>query len=124
MLVDEMEHFVLCGRDGLGQNLQSAQNEAALPQITQRKLAYHKRMNQNLSGVEQMHKGLLARAQMIDPHRRVDQYHFRLGRRRRGVVRLGSLPPKRANRRAPSRSIKALSASRTKADFSFKPVNA
>ena len=44
-----------------------------------------------------MHKSLLARAEMIDPYGRVDQYHFRLGRRRRGVAKLGSLPPKRAN---------------------------
>jgi hypothetical protein len=61
---------------------------------------------------------------VIDPHRRIDQNHFLAIRRRRGALRLGSLPPKRASRRAASRSINALSASRISADFAFNPVYA
>src|SRR3974390_2072693 len=80
-------------------------------------------MGQDLVVVEESDKGLVAPAEMVDPNRRVNQDHFRAVRRRRGVFRRGSLPPKRAKRRALSRSINALSASRTIADFSFKPVN-
>src|SRR5271154_4575203 len=80
-------------------------------------------MGQNLSGVEQSDESAVALAQMVDPHRRVGQYHLCTARLRRGALRSGELPPSRANRRAASRSIKALSASRTSADFSFSPVN-
>src|SRR5258708_7396424 len=61
---------------------------------------------------------------MIDPDGRIGQDHVELDRRRGGAFRPGSLPPRRANRRALSRSMRALSASRTKLDFSFKPVKA
>src|SRR3982074_3452536 len=61
---------------------------------------------------------------MVDPDGRIDQDHVELDRRRGGALRQRSLPPRRANRRALSRSMRALSASRTRLDFSFKPVKA
>ena len=61
-------------------------------------------------------------AQMIDPDRSIDQDHLVVGRRRGTGAKSGSLPPSRAKRRALSRSISALRASRTNADFSRKPV--
>lgn len=59
-------------------------------------------------------------AQVIDPHRGVHQDHFRPDCRRGGVSTSGSLPPSRAKRRALSRSMSALRASRTSFDFSFE----
>ena len=61
---------------------------------------------------------------MIDPNATIDQNHFAADRRRTGISRSGSLPPSRARRRALSRSMRALSASRTSWDFSLRPVNA
>jgi hypothetical protein len=81
-------------------------------------------MSQNLTSFEEGGELPVVCAQMIDPDRRIDQDHGRAGRRRRGVFNLGSVPPSRANRRALSRSISALSASRTRLDFSFTPVKA
>jgi hypothetical protein len=66
----------------------------------------------------------IAGPQMVDPNRGIDQDHPGIGRRRAGACSPGSLPPKRASRRALSRSIKAFNASRTKLDFSVNPVNA
>jgi hypothetical protein len=61
---------------------------------------------------------------VIDPNRRIDQDHAEPGRRRGIGFKSGSVPPRSANRRALSRSISALSASRTSADFSLIPVYA
>ncbi len=91
--------------------------------MTERNFANYEGMDQDLFCIEQLDKSFVAGAQMTDPHRGVDQNHFRAARLRRGATRPGSLPPSRANRRAASLSINALSASRTKADFSFSPVN-
>jgi hypothetical protein len=46
------------------------------------------------------------------------------GRRLGGALRVVSLPPRSAKRRALSRSMSALSASRTRFDFSISPVRA
>src|SRR6478736_6236119 len=61
---------------------------------------------------------------MVHPDGRIDQDQADLARRRGGAFRSGSLPPRRASLRALSRSMSALSASRTRLDFSFKPVKA
>jgi hypothetical protein len=61
---------------------------------------------------------------MGDPDGRIHQYHQVLGRRRGGGFASRSLPPKRARRRALSRSINAFRASRIRLDFSFRPVKA
>jgi hypothetical protein len=68
ILVDEMQHFVLCGENGLGQNPQSIQDNATLPKITQCEFTDHEGVRQDLPGIQQMHKRLIARAQMIDPY--------------------------------------------------------
>ena len=108
----------------LRQILQIAKNKFALPQIAEGKFASHKRMTKNQTEVEQAHQRLVNGPQMLHPDRSIDQNHLRADRRRGGATRSGSLPPNRANRRALSRSIRALSASRTKADFSRSPVKA
>src|SRR5262249_6075649 len=80
-------------------------------------------MNEYLALTKKPTHVLVSRAQVINPNRgiREDQFDFPL---RRGTrLRPGIVPPRDANRRALSRSIKALRASRTSAVFSATPVN-
>src|SRR3954462_14910222 len=80
-------------------------------------LADNERMDDYAALAEaNIHRRVLA-PQMIDPDRAVCQDHLPK-RRRGGAFNLGEVPPNRARRRALSRSIKALSASLTRADFS------
>jgi hypothetical protein len=65
----------------------------------------------------------VSRAQVVDPNRGVGENQFRLILRRGIFFNSGIVPPKEANLRALSRSIRALSASRTNAVFSSTPVN-
>jgi hypothetical protein len=81
-------------------------------------------MDQDGTGIEKLSEGAVPVTQMFNPDRCIDQYQVIFGRRRGDAFSLGSLPPSLASRRALSRSIKAISASRTKRDFSFKPVKA
>src|SRR5262245_62184909 len=81
-------------------------------------------MREDQAGLEQRRKLAIARTQMVDPDRRIDQDHGRVARWRGGAFSLDWVPPSRASRRALSRSIRALSASRTSADLCFTPVKA
>ena len=123
-LINEMQDFWLGGDVGTRQIREGSQHHLALAQVAQSEFANHKRMGENHAGVEQFGERLVMPTQMIDPDGRIHQDHARAGRRRGGASKAGSLPPKRANRRALSRSIRALSASRTRPDFSFNPVKA
>ena len=116
VLVDEMQNFGISGDAGLRQIHQCVQHDFTLTQVAQGQLADDKRMGQDRSSLEQRGERLLACAKMGDPNRRIDQDHADVGRRRGGAFRRGSLPPSRASRRALSRSIRALSASRTRLD--------
>src|ERR1700722_10071128 len=99
------------------------QNLMTLRKMAKRDFTDDEGVAQNLFCKKQFDKCFVARPQMIDPYRCVDQNHFCV-RLRRGIVRLGALPPSIANRRAASRSTSAFSASRTRADFSLRPVYA
>ena len=124
MTLDEMKDFRVSRNTGMGQVRQSLQHYFALMQVAQSKFADNEGVRQNPPRVEQCGERLVARPQMVDPDRRIGQDHAALDRRRGGGVRPGWLPPRRAKRRALSRSMSALSASRTRLDFSFKPVSA
>jgi hypothetical protein len=120
--INEVEYFLVRGDGRLREFTQSAENQTTLPQIAERQFASDERMLEDLPAVEQLTERIGPSAQMIDPDRGVDQDHLGFGRRRGIGFRPASLPPRRASRRALSRSISALSASRTKADFSRNPV--
>lgn len=122
--LDETQDFRIGGDASTGQTQQGVHDDLAMTEITQSKFTENARMRENHSGIEQAGEHLITRAKMIDPNRGVNQDHLEPGRRRGGAPRPGSLPPRRANRRALSRSIRALSASRTRLDFSFTPVKA
>src|SRR6266436_3766906 len=120
--IDELEHFQVRGAGRLRHPPQYPQNVVTLSQIAERKLAQHERMPEHPAVFEQRVEYRAGRPEMLDPDRRIDEDHPRFVRRRGISARSGSLPPRRASRRAASRSINALSASRTRADFSRMPV--
>src|SRR5262249_54597333 len=123
VMVDEMQDLLVGGHARAWQVRQGAKHDLAPTQIAQGDLADDKGVRQNQARIQQRGKRMVAGSQVIDPDGSVDQDHAGDGRRRRGAFRLGSVPPRRASRRALSRSINALSASRTKLDFSFSSVN-
>jgi hypothetical protein len=106
MAVDEMQDFCLGGNAGLGQVRHRVQHHFALAQIAYASSPITKGVREYPSRIKQPAQHQVAGAQMIYPHRRIDQDHAEVGRRRRGVLSRGSLPPRRANRRALSRSIR------------------
>jgi len=110
MPVDERQHFGIGGNGCLRQVVQSIQYRLTLLQMAECQFTNHERMRQHLAGFEQARQRAVAGTQVIDPDRGIG-------------FSSGSLPPRRARRPALSRSIKARRASRTKADFSFRPVN-
>jgi hypothetical protein len=122
LTLDEMQYLGVRGDGGLRQLSQGVENHLALPQSAERQLAGHERVAEDLCPLEQPAKRIVAGAQMVDPDGGIDQDQRERGRRRGIDFRFGSLPPRRAKRRALSRSINALSASRTRADFSRTPV--
>src|SRR5260370_24871415 len=122
--IDEMQDLRICGDARARQVRHGVQHGLALTQIAQSEFADDEGVGQNHSGVEPAGKRLVARAKMVDPDGRIDQDHAEADRRRGGASRPGSLPPRRASRRALSRSMRALSASRTRLDFSLRPVKA
>src|SRR3954463_505277 len=85
--------------------------------MTKRHFADHERMNEHRTLIELRLQRLVLAPQMIDPDRGVRQNHLPK-RRRGGAFSRGEVPPNRARRFALSRSIKALSASLIKVDFS------
>src|SRR5665213_2105822 len=78
-------------------------------------------MHDDITAVEKLDQLKIAATKMVDPDRRVSQ-HPHQKRRRGGAFAPGSLPPKRASRRAASRSMNAFKASRMTADFSVTPA--
>jgi hypothetical protein len=117
-----VENFLVRGNGCPRQVTQRAENQPPLPQIAERQFAGDERVPEDLSAIEQLSERIVAGTQMIDPNRGVDQDHLGFGRRCGIGFISASLPPRRASRRALSRSISALSASRTTADFSRNPV--
>ena len=84
-------------------------------------------MNNNLPLAQSVLQVFVARTEMVDPDRSVRENQFRRSlfslRRRLMFFKPGIVPPREANRRALSRSISALRASRIRAVFSATPVN-
>jgi hypothetical protein len=122
MAVNETERFVVarCGR--LRKIQQRIDNNLPLAQRAERDFTDDVRMRQHFAPLEELAEDYIARTKMIDPDRRIDQDHLADGRRRGTSLSRGSLPPSRASRRALSRSINAINASRMSAVLSRKPV--
>jgi hypothetical protein len=121
---DEMQDFLICRDTCPGQVFQGGQNDPVLPQMAKCQLSDNEGVQQDMAGFKQFRDRLIACPQMIHPDRCIEQDQAGSGRRREAIASSGSVPPNRASRRALSRSISALSASRTTAVFSVRPVNA
>ena len=123
MAFNEKQYFVVAGSLERRHQAQLVKNISTGFQVAAGKFANNIRVNTDLTGLQKLDKAGMMPSKMIDPDRRVDQYHFVFGRLLGATARLGWDPPRRARRRADSRSIKAVSASRNKALRSFTPLS-
>jgi hypothetical protein len=123
MSVDRKPYLFHLRHSHLRELVEQSECFDSLPQRSQGKFRNHKRMNDNAALPKLPAHLLVAGAEMVDPNRGIGQDHFRLVRRRGTLFKSGIVPPSDANRRALSRSIKALRASRSNAVFSATPVN-
>ncbi len=121
--IDHALDFVVGCRGGGAKVAQRIQYGLAIAHAGERELADDERMNQHAFGFQQGRKRRIAGPNVVDPHLSVDKNHAGSDGRRGTDSRSGSVPPRRASRRALSRAINARSASLTSADFSVTPVN-
>ena len=122
MPFDEKQNSIVAGARQRWRGPQQAKDFAARRQGAARQFPDHKAMRATLTGFQMGRQRVIAPTQVIDPGGGVDEDHPAFGRRRDVVLRLGSLPPSRARQRADSRSIKALSASRSREPRAFTPL--
>ena len=90
---------------------------------TQGKFRNDERMDHNVPLVKMLAQFSVSGTEMVDPNRRIGENQFGRTRRRGIFFNCGIVPPRDANLRALSRSMRALRASRTNAVFSATPVN-
>src|SRR5271165_2048075 len=123
-VVNHTQYLIVGCNGGLRQILQAIHHDLTLPQKTECEFANDERMREHLSMVQQSLEEGIALAQVVNPDRGVNQNHLVADFLRGIGLNLGSVPPSRASLRALSRSIRAFSASRTRAVFSLRPVHA
>lgn len=104
------EQGLVVGRDRRrGESRKKFEHLLPVDQISAGQFTEYERMDEHLLFFQ---NGLQLRdsfSQVVDPHRGVDKNHEE--RRRRGALIRGSLPPRRASRRALSRAMRARSPS-------------
>jgi hypothetical protein len=105
------------------QQVKPCQRAAAVLQRSKRKLRRDEGMDDNLAKMEMLAHLFDSVAEMVNPNGGVRKNQLALGLRRGMRLSLGIVPPRAANLRALSRSIKALRASRISVAFSDTPVN-
>ncbi len=105
------------------QSIKQRQGPGTIPQRSQRQFRSDQGMDRDIPALQLLTQFFVARAQVVDPDRGVGENHFRPALRRGTLFSPGIVPPRDASRRALSRSIRALSASRINAVFSATPVN-
>src|SRR5208283_1779874 len=116
-------HFRQLRHSHLRQGVQQRQRFRALPQRSKGKFRNDKRMDHNVPLMKMPAHFLIFRPKVINPDRRIRENQFDRSLRRGTAFNLGIVPPRDANLRALSRSMRALRASRTNAVFSTTPVN-
>ena len=107
---DKLQDFFMRSEARLRHEPKICQDDISIPKISQCEFANDKGVRQNLARFEQCRQGSNFAANVLRPNRGVDQDHLDFSRRRRPATKPGWLPPKRANRRAASRSTSNLSA--------------
>ena len=122
--LNEAQQFVVFGNLSLRQGYEKAQDLVAIADGTACQLTNDERMRQDQLVVEKGLQPLVPGAEMLNPHRGINEDHAtRPGRRRRTGVSLGSLPPSPASRLALSLATKASRPKRTSEVFSEIPVS-
>lgn len=102
-LFDEPEDFAI-GRLGRGgQRAEQFKHTASIVQAAASELADDEGMSQNIAEFQSCSQGGHTAPKMIDPDRGIDQNHAATERRRGTGRKPGSVPPRRASRRALSR---------------------
>jgi len=125
MAIEKKQRFSVAGLNDRGQVLPKPHKLLSVFQVSTSQLANNHRMHTDLPLCQQSNEGIVAAAKIIYPNRRINQNHYSsVPDWRRGMdSSLGCEPPNWAKRRALSRSIRAFSPSRNRADFSLTPVN-
>lgn len=121
---DERQRFVVIRDRGGRKVLKQFQNFLAVGQVSAGNFTDDQRMHDDNAALEKIDQLRIAAAQVVDPHRCVNQDQDPVSERLRGeTFRLGCVPPRRASRLALSRSISAFKPSRTIADRSKGPAS-
>src|SRR5229473_3606292 len=120
--LDHQSYFGQLWHSQLRQRIQQSKRFRAFSQRSQGKLRNNERMDHNFPSGKMFAHLLVIRTKVVDPNRSIGQNQFDLTRRRGMAFNFGIVPPRDANLRALSRSIRALRASRTNAVFSSTPV--
>lgn len=121
---DESQHLVVFGDRRCRQRLQQTQQFVSIAEPAACQLSNYEPVAKDASVIERLGQSVVALPEMFDPDRCVDQCRHDDGARRRGIGRRPfSDPPKAAKRRALSSAISASRPRRTRAVFSFMPVN-
>src|SRR6202522_4135115 len=107
----------------LRQRIEQRQRRRALPQRPQRQLRHNEGMDHNIPLVEMLTHFFISEAEVVDPDRRIGENQICRARWRGIFFNPGIVPPREASRRALTRSMRALRASRISAVFSVTPVN-
>jgi hypothetical protein len=124
MAFDEAQNFLALGDRGCRQILEQLQHRRMIAQTPTCDLADDERMHHDLRSFQKLGKLSVSRAQMVNPHGRVDQNQAGLPWRLRGAAsNLGCDPPSRARRLALSRSISAFNPSLSTAERSIGPAS-
>ncbi len=84
--VDEAKDLVTVGNRSLRQVAQQFQDRCAIAQTAARDLAEDERMHDDTATIERVGELVIATAQMVDPHGRVDQDQGLISWRLRGVA--------------------------------------
>jgi hypothetical protein len=83
--LDKTQDFSMLGHLGPREVRQCGQYNSALADLAQGEFAEDIRVRQNMSGVQELGEHGVVGAKMIDPDRRIDQYHARFDRRLGGA---------------------------------------
>ena len=122
--LNEARNLVVLCHHSRRQRLKQFQRRRTARQRATGNFTHDERVHHHTAAFEQRGQLRIMAAQVIDPHRGIDEDQGLAGwRLRTATVRFGWLPPSRASRRALSRSISALSASRTMAERSGGPAS-
>ena len=121
--LDHSPHLAQLRHSHLWQKVQQRKRLGAILQRAQRKFRNDEGMDRNLPFVQKLPHFFVSRTKVVDPNRGIGENQFVPGLRRGILFNFGIVPSRDANRRALSRSMRALSASRISAVFSATPVN-